>query len=110
MTTPTIEKANILNSYCMKADQTVLDIRNALVASANGSRIRYGGGMLLLRSEDAASAAITIYTASGQLMERTRVALHGEQATLDVSHLPSGFYVARATTDDGTQVACKFMR
>ncbi len=110
MTTPTIEKANILNSYCMKADQTVLDIRNAFVASANGSRIRYGGGMLLLRSEDAASAAITIYTASGQLMERARVALHGEQATLDVSHLPSGFYVARATTDDGTQVACKFMR
>ena len=33
-----------------------------------------------------------------------------EKCTFDITHLPAGFYVARATNEQGERVSCKFMK
>ena len=55
--------------------------------------------------------ALTLYTADGRLVEKATVSFDdGETARVDVSHLASGFYVARATDKNGQLVSCKFLK
>ena len=111
----TIEAPNQLTSYVVLTDQNHLrdvttGISKTLIASANGFRIRYGAQQLLVKSEDAASADVDIYTPDGRLVDRVHVQFVGGVARLSVAHLPQGFYVARATDDQQTRVSCKFMK
>jgi hypothetical protein len=108
--TPSIGKRNIMTIYALKADQETLGINQATIASSNGFRIRYGNGMLLLKAEDSNLANVEIFTASGQSIMSDRVAIHGGTGYMNVSDLPSGFYVARAIDERGERVSCKFMK
>lgn len=113
MSLATIAKSNQLTSYNILTDQTLLEKTTHLgqtIAAANGFRICYGAQQLLLKSEDSELASVDIYTADGRLVERMAVSVYQGIARLDVSHLPSGFYVARATDDQDTRVSCKFMK
>ena len=107
----TICQPNMMTSYMSKVDQTTVGIeRNNLIGAANGFRLRYGDQQLLLRSEDTGTVSINIYAADGQLVEQAIVTLQNGTARLNVSHLPAGFYIARATSEDHTRVSCKFMK
>jgi hypothetical protein len=103
----------MLTSYVTLTDQEQLAEATDIpvtIASANGFRIRYGSQQLLIKSEDADNADVDIYTADGRHVERAHVALSQGVARLNVAHLPMGFYVARATDEQGNRVGCKFMK
>ena len=112
MNVPTIEKANMLTSYLVEEPQhdIVSGVQPTLIASSNGFRIRYGAQQLLVKSDEADQAVVDIFTTDGRLIERTAVSVNQGTARISVSHLPSGFYVARATNSQGTRVSCKFMK
>jgi hypothetical protein len=113
MDVQTIARPNMLNSYAELTDQEALQQAtgtSTLIASANGFRLRYGACHLLVKSDDNTVATIGIYTTDGRLVEQQVVSVKGGVARLSVAHLPHGFYVARATNDEGTRVGCKFIR
>ena len=112
MSMATIGKQNLLTSYAQREDaKVVVGLRPAvLIAATNGFRIRYAGGRLILKSEEADYARVEIYTASGQSMMEGTASIHGGVSYVDVSALPSGFYIARAVDANGNRVACKFMK
>ena len=107
----TICQPNLMTSYMVQVDQTTVGIeRNTLITAANGFRLRYGGQQLLLKGDEDGTASVNIYTADGQLVEQATVTLQNGTARVNVSHLPAGFYIARATSEDRTRVSCKFMK
>ena len=113
MNLQTIAQPNMLTSYMVKTDQDELSGDTGiqpLVASANGFRMRYGSQQLIVKSEDAEAVVVEVFTTDGRIVERTDVQLKGGAGKADVSRLPAGFYVARATDSEGTRVACKFMK
>jgi len=65
---------------------------------------------LFVKSDEADKAVVDIFTTDGRLIERTAVNITGGTARINVSHLPSGFYVARATNSQDARVSCKFMK
>ena len=81
-----------------------------MIASANGFRVRYAGEQLLVKGEDDGEILMEVFTTDGRLVDRQQVWLHSGSARISVAHLPSGFYVARATSEQSTRVSCKFMR
>lgn len=107
---PTIEKRNLMTSYSQKTDQETLDIHKATIASSNGFRIRYGDGTLILKDEAADFARVLVYTVDGQNMMSVSTNIHRGVSLIDVSGLPSGFYVAVATDSNNERVVCKFMK
>ena len=112
MSTPTIARSNILTSYAQREEAKVVNgVRpQVLIAAANGFRIRYAGGSLILKSDDGETAHVEVFTAGGQSMQQYATPLQGGIAYIDVSDLPHGFYIARATDNQGNRVSCKFMK
>ena len=110
MDVPTIAASNVKTSYVTEVEQTggQTDIRTA-TQDNNGLNLCYGSGQLVL-SAAAEQATVSVYTVGGQLVEEAVVTFTGGSAHLDVSHLQSGFYVARAVDNNGAQVSCKFMK
>ena len=108
---PTIAKANIRTSYMeevMQQDGGIVGVKQ-LIASGGSLRLHYGSRQLIVKSEEASTAQIDIFSAEGRLVSQTAVAVAGGKATVSVAHLPAGFYTARATDDRGNRVSCKFM-
>jgi hypothetical protein len=111
MNVPTIEKSNVLSSYVTAVGQSPYTaVRSTLIASANGFRIRYGAQQLVVKDEATDQATVEIFTSDGRLLERQHASLQRGTAIINVAHLSSGFYVARATNADGTRVSCKFIK
>ena len=108
----TIAQPNRMSSYATAVDQDP----NApagietLIASANGFSIHYGGQRLFVKDEEGEQATIDIFTTDGRLVERNVIDLRGGAGCLDISHLPKGFYVARATNSEHNSVARKFVK
>ena len=112
---PTIGRSNVKTSYMTAVSQqggeTSIHNSHLLTFSPSQLRLRYAASQLILHSEDAEQVALAIYTADGCLVEKGTVSFDdGETARVDVSHLASGFYVARATDRDGQPVSCKFLK
>lgn len=108
---PTIAKTNILTSNMVKVDQTDrIEAPEVMIAAANGLRISYARQQLMLKSEENGMATVDIYAADGRKVDSQQVAFHSNTALMDVSHLPEGFYVARAADLQHNQVSCKFMK
>jgi hypothetical protein len=113
MDVPTIAATNMLTSYMVREEQQGISTgieTKGMLASANGFRICYGGGQLLVKAEDDGLVSVDIYTPDGRLVDQTVVSIQGGAGRVNVSHLPIGFYVARATDADNTCIGCKFMR
>ena len=114
----TIAGANVMSSYAQLTDQEAMKeayeqqtgIKSTLASSANGFRLRYGSQQLLVKGEDVEHAVVELFTTDGRLIEQVPVRLANGTARVSVAHLPHGFYVARATADGHTRVACKFMK
>ena len=111
MATPTIGRSNLLTSYAVKSDQNGGEHDGiATISAANGLRLCYASGQLLLHADEARSAIVELYATDGRQVGRQQVLFTGGTASVSVAHLPAAFYVARATDDAGTCVGCKFMR
>ena len=114
MDVATIAETNMLTSYLVKIDQEeqkqTTGIAAPMIASANGFRIAYGSGQLLIKSEEKESVVVEIFTTDGRMVDRMSVELHQGTTRVSVAHLPSGFYVARATNEQSTAISCKFVR
>ena len=111
MDVPTIGKRNILTSSMNKVDQTDrIEEHEMMIASANGLRISYGAQHLIVKSEDNGTSLVEVFTADGRKVDSQTVAISNGATLVDVSHLPSGFYVARATDNHQNKVACKFLK
>lgn len=115
MNVATIAAPNLLTSYMVQTDQEELKHATGIapatmIASDNGFRVRYAGQQLLIKGDEDGEALVEIFTTDGRLVERQQVWLHHGTARVSVTHLPAGFYVARATSEQATRVSCKFMR
>ena len=107
----TIGKSNLKTSYMTAVSQENEQVtRVADIASANGLRICYASQQLIVKSEEEGPVDVVIYMANGQVADHMRADSRAGKAYLHVSHLPNGFYIARATNADGTAVSCKFKR
>ena len=92
-------------------DQTVINsIERPAIASANGLRVVYAGQQLLVKSEEDGPVTVGIYNAGGILVEQATVLVKGGRARVDISHLQSGLYIARALDANGTSVSCKYRK
>ena len=107
---PTMARSNIFTSY-MTADQSATPTAIAAAEAANPLlRLVYASRRLLVHGARGRSVALTVSRADGHMAAQAELPLAHAGATLDVSSLPPGLYVARATTDDGaTTATCKFV-
>lgn len=114
MNITTISKSNILSSYAELTDQEELkkatSVEPIFIAAANGFRMHYASQNLIIKNDNNATVAIDIYTTDGRLIEHSSATIKGGYTTINVAHLPSSFYVARATDNDGNHIGCKFMK
>ncbi len=111
MNVATIASANRLSSYMTSVDQTVINsIERPAIASANGLRVVFAGQQLLVKSEEDGPVTVGIYNAGGILVEQATVLVKGGRARVDISHLQSGLYIARALDANGTSVSCKYRK
>ncbi len=109
---PTIRRGNIKTSYMATVKQEGKETGiKRMMDDAHDLQLRYVEPQLILHSDDAAQAYLSIYTADGRLMEKSIVGFDTSETTrVDVSHLAPGFYVAHATYKNGQEVNCKFMK
>jgi len=108
----TIAKPNMPTSYMAAVDQDSLVSLGTkpVIASANGFSIHYGSQLLIVKDEDGQQTTIDLFTTDGRQVERHVIDLRGGTGRLDISHLPKGFYIARATNADRASVGCKFIK
>ena len=112
MNVATIGKQNMLTSYAQREENSVATgiTKPVFISAANGFRIRYAGGTLVLKSDEAVYASVEVFTASGQSMMKTMATMKGGVGFVSVDELPHGFYIARAVDADGNRVSCKFTK
>ena len=107
----TIGQANMKTSYSVETDQPQVVSDGIHTAEAvNGFRLCYGADQLLVKSGEQGQAAVSVYTADGQLVSQSAVQLTAGTTYVSIDHLPAGFYVARATNSQGQVVSCKFVK
>ncbi len=109
---PTIGRSNVKTSYMASIGQEGGETGiNTQKTAVGGLRMHYVAPQLILHSEYAGQAVLTLYAADGSLVEKRMVSFDGsETARVDVSHLAPGFYVAQASYMNGRQVNCKFTK
>ncbi len=113
MTQPTINKANLLNTYARAweyvapEDTTQTGVRT-LSSRSGGMSIAYANEQLLVKSEDDPNLSVAVYTISGALVLRQQLFLETGHERIGLSMLPAGIYVARARDSEGNECATKF--
>jgi len=110
MNIPTIEKANIYTSYLAEIQQGTTDgIGQTYDDGLEGMTMRYAAGRIIVNTANAEYARVAIYSISGQEMSVQEIAVADGTGTMDVSSLPAGCYIAKATDNNGRKAACKFV-
>ena len=110
MDVPTIEQPNLASSYDQQLDEQALGVGRQLIASDGDLRMRCLGQTLFLASDEAQYARVDIFNGNGQQVESNAVNFHSGRSQLSIAHLPTGFYIARATDNHGNTVSCKVLR
>lgn len=108
---PTIEAANQRNSYATSYEDktgTTTEANLPLVAARQLS-LRPLDDRLVLRSTAVNTAAVSIFRANGQLVLSTTVSLTGSMAEVKTTTLQPGYYIAKATGQEGQAATCKFV-
>lgn len=113
MDVPTIERTNILSSY----DESYLHVDTvtppydgiAQIHSDGGLRIYMAGDAVVVRSEDAPTATLTILTPGGAEVASARLRMTEQRAEFPLTMLPAGTYVATAADTEGNRCALKFV-
>ena len=115
MTLPTINKQNTLTMYAeafsMDDETSIQSLAadNDVVGSEGGLSIRYFRGTLYVNCEESDVVSVAIYNMNGALLSRQDISVSDGHATISVSGLGEGLYVARATAD-GKECGTKFLK
>ena len=114
MNTPTIGKANLLNSI----DTLYVDPNNdkpepdaiPSYTKEGGITIAYVGNTVNIKSEDEPISHIALYNTSGMKVNATPIMRTGQQfASIPVATLPRGIYIVTASTISGDEYRIKFI-
>ena len=108
MSTPTIAKANIINSYATWLEQPEIDTNiESTFVDEDRIQLVYREQMLHIHSTDGAWANITIYAATGKVCTRATVKLADGYAAVSTSSLSQGIYIASVTDSNGNTQTIK---
>ncbi len=112
MSKPTIEKENVMNSYTQlyeydSEDQQGTDVLNARMS---GLSIAYAGDELRIKSEECNRVSLMVYSVSGTMVMRQQLQMEETHASVGLSPLPSGIYIAQIRDADGNTCSVKFKK
>ena len=108
MNTPTIAKANTINSYATWLEQPEIDTNiETEFAEEDKMRLVYREQMLHIHSMDGTWANITIYATTGKIHTRATVKLIDGYAVVSTSTLSHGIYIASVTDSNGNTQTIK---
>ncbi|MBQ5837313.1 MAG: T9SS type A sorting domain-containing protein [Clostridia bacterium] len=102
MSTPTIGKANTINSYAAWLEQPEIDTDvETLLADEEHMKIEFHNHMLHVYSAESTWANVTVYAATGKVCARSTLTLHSGYATLPVATYGQGIYIISVTDSTG---------
>ena len=104
MSTPTIAKANIINSYAAWLEQpedSETDRIDMETTVTDGFTLNYYGNELHIHSSTATSVELTLYAITGRQYLRKSISLNTGYATINLSSLATGTYIAAVTDPSG---------
>jgi hypothetical protein len=111
MTTPTINKANVLSSYAAYLyEGKATGIEQVEMAAPSELKLNHAAGNLMVRTMKTNAVRLTIYMASGQNVLTTTVQVNDGYGSLSVESLSPGFYIAKVSDGSGRTATCKFTR
>ena len=110
MNVATIGKSNVYSSYATAVSQDIPSGIERQVASLSDLRLVYGSETLLVKSNQDGPVTVGVYRSDGVAVLETTLGVEGGVARLHISDLPTGFYVARATMENGTKIICRFVK
>ena len=114
MNHPTIGQNNALHSYdkFIGTDNGVIieepDDIAAVLAKDNRISIRFAGTQLIIQGE-ASTIQLDIYSIAGLQQKHQAVNLDNGNATVSISDLPAGVYIAHVKGANGSENSCKFI-
>ncbi len=110
MTKPTIEHPNAMNSYTTRWERGAgeLGVEEVLPARTSGLSLTFADGRLLIKSEDDEHTVLQVYTSGGAMVLSRSVEMTAMHASVGLSPLPLGVYVARLSDHLGNQCTLKF--
>ena len=114
MNHPTIGQNNALHSYdkFIGTDNGVIieepDDIAAVLAKDNRISIRFAGTQLIIQGE-ASTIQLDIYSIAGLQQKHQTVNLDNGNATVSISDLPAGVYIAHVKGANGSENSCKFI-
>ena len=103
MTTPTIAKSNVINSYAKWLEQSN-DNSGATFVTASTEEdllLSYHDGVLHIYGLDVAWSTVTIYSATGKTYMKTTAEFTNGKASVNLTSLPAGIYVAAVSDSNG---------
>ena len=109
MTTPTIAKANVINSYAAWLEQPEIPEGGEGIDEATTETLKaiLSGNRLHIYSAEAASATATIYTPAGRLCMKVSAELVGGYTCIDLNTLPAGIYIVAVGDSNGNTETLK---
>ena len=107
MNIPTISKSNIMSSYVTAVEQPYITGISD-IAATDGLSVRYANGRLMVGNTDG-NVLVSVTSLSGQKVLATTLNVGGSCASVDVSQLRCGVYVAVATDGKGNKCVRKFI-
>jgi len=112
MNVATIGKGNVMSSYVAAVEQTgVPETPSGLMAvTASDLRVVYGSGMLLAKNNQDGPVTVEVFRGDGVQVLQTTANVQSGTARVSVTDLPTGFYVARITTENGATASCRFVK
>ena len=110
MSAATIGHSNIRTSYMTPDNTPVTGIAADRVMAQHALQLSYAARHLLVSCSNSRQVAITINRTDGVLAAQTMLNTASGSAHFDTDSLEPGFYVARATDDNGNTVSCKFVK
>ena len=110
MTKPTIEHPNAMNSYTTRWERGAGEsgVEEVLPARTSGLSLTFADGRLLIKSEDDEHTVLQVYTSGGAMVLSRSVEMTAMHASVGLSPLPPGVYVARLSDHLGNQCTLKF--
>ncbi len=114
MTKPTIKSSNLMNTYATlwSGEEGSTDIEDIYTTTTRngGMSIACVGDFLSVKSEESDHVTLGVHTLSGITVMFRDVSMEGGHGKVNISTLPAGVYVARATDGEGGECATKFVK
>ena len=109
MTTPTIAKTNIINSYAAWLEQPEIPENGEGIddVAAETLKVLITDNKLYIYSAEAVSTTATVYTPTGQQCVKVQTKLADGHACIDLSTLPTGTYIVAVSDSNGNAETLK---